>query len=176
MTVEERSEALKNAGNKKLNLGHFNEVIHFRIASLGAVCVGLILLPFFFLLDFFKAIALYTEAISLHETTVLYSNRSMAHSKLEAYGAAVTDAELAIELDPSYVKAYYRRAAGNFALQKYKLSVKDFKHVCKLVPKDKVARVRLAEADKAAKAKAFADAIESEQTAPFGENCGQVDT
>ena len=105
----------------------------------------------------------------MHETAVLYSNRSMAQSKLEAYGAAVTDADLAIELDPSYVKAYYRRAAGNFALQKYKLSVKDFRHVCKLMPKDKVARVRLAEADKAAKAKAFADAIESEQTAPFGE-------
>jgi tetratricopeptide (TPR) repeat protein len=93
----------------------------------------------------------------------------MAHSQLESYGAAVGDAELAIELDPLYVKAYYRRAAGNFALQKYKLSVRDFKHVCRLAPKDKAARVRLAEADKAAKAKAFADAIESEQTAPFGE-------
>lgn len=46
MTIEERSEALKNAGNKKLNLGHFNEVSHFSVASIDAGCVGLIL-PFF---------------------------------------------------------------------------------------------------------------------------------
>ena len=52
MTVEERSEAIKNAGNDRLKAGKFGE-----------------------------AIKLYSEAITLHETAVLYSNRSFAHFK-----------------------------------------------------------------------------------------------
>ena len=39
----------------------------------------------------------------------------------ESYGLAIADAGLALELDPNYAKAYYRRASGNFALAKYKL-------------------------------------------------------
>jgi hypothetical protein len=33
-----------------------------------------------------------------------------------------------------HAQAYYRRASGNFALGKYKLALKDFRHVCKLEP------------------------------------------
>lgn len=71
---------------------------------------------------------------------------------------------------------------------KYKLALKDFRQVCKLEPKDKQvnvsatlcaalgitvyyiiqARARLKECEKAAKAQSFAEAIESEETAPFG--------
>mmetsp|Transcript_24890 Transcript_24890/g.32425 ORF Transcript_24890/g.32425 Transcript_24890/m.32425 type:complete len:497 (-) Transcript_24890:92-1582(-) len=133
-----KSEALKNQGNERLKVGLFNE-----------------------------AIELYSEGIALHETAVLYANRSMAQAKLESYGLAIADAGLALEIDPNYVKAYYRRASGNFALGKYKLALKDFRHVCKLEPKDKQARMRLKECDKAAKAQSFAEAIESEETAPF---------
>jgi tetratricopeptide (TPR) repeat protein len=91
-----------------------------------------------------------------------------------------------------YTKAYYRRASALFALGKYKSSLKDFKHVCKLEPQDRLvhgseliyspslvliylffdypqARDRLRECDKAAKVQCFAEAIESEETAPFGE-------
>jgi len=63
MTVEERSGALKDAGNERLKAGRFAE-----------------------------AIDLYTEAISLHETAVLYANRSFANAKLESYGLAIADA------------------------------------------------------------------------------------
>ena len=95
---------------------------------------------------------------------------------IQAYGLAIADADLALELDPAYTKAYYRRASGNFALGKYKLALKDFRHVCKLEPKDKQARLRLKECDRAHKAQAFANAIESEETAPFCEcgRCGKV--
>ena len=54
MTLEERSEALKNAGNQKLKAGLFKE-----------------------------AIQLYSEGINLHETAVLYANRSMAQVTIE---------------------------------------------------------------------------------------------
>ena len=49
MTIEERSEALKNAGNKKLNLGHFNEVICLVVAAFDMGRLGLIgLISFLF--------------------------------------------------------------------------------------------------------------------------------
>lgn len=45
-------------------------------------------------------------------------------------------------LDPSYLKAYYRRGSANFALSKYKEALKDFKHVIKVQPTDKDARAK----------------------------------
>mmetsp|Transcript_64556 Transcript_64556/g.179121 ORF Transcript_64556/g.179121 Transcript_64556/m.179121 type:complete len:412 (-) Transcript_64556:286-1521(-) len=74
---------------------------------------------------------------------------------------------MSLEIDSNYIKAYYRRASGNFALGKYKLALKDFKTVCKMVPKDKQARAKYKECDKAVKEAMFAAAIVSEETAPF---------
>ncbi len=50
---------------------------------------------------------------------------------MEAFGFAIADATKAIELDPSYVKAYYRRAMSNMAILKNKDALKDFKTVVK---------------------------------------------
>ena len=47
--------------------------------------------------------------------------------QLENYGSALVDAEKAIELDPTYTKAYYRRAEAHFLLRKYKEALRDFK-------------------------------------------------
>ena len=98
----------------------------------------------------------------------------MAHIKEESYGLAIADAELALELDPQYVKAYYRRGSGLFALHKYKQALKDFKHVCRLQPKDPQARRQYAECEKQAKEAAFARAIESEETAPFALDSARI--
>ena len=92
---------------------------------------------------------------------VLYSNRAMAHIKAESYGLAISDAEAAIRIDPTYIKAYYRRGSANFALGKYRLALRDFKAVCKLRPSDRDARTKLKECEKAVKQLAFASAIES---------------
>ncbi|KAH8054983.1 hypothetical protein JL722_8400 [Aureococcus anophagefferens] len=80
---------------------------------------------------------------------VLYSNRAMAHIKAESYGLAISDAEAAIRIDPTYIKAYYRRGSANFALGKYRLALRDFKAVCKLRPSDRDARTKLKECEKA---------------------------
>ena len=98
----------------------------------------------------------------------------MAHIKEESYGLAIADAELALELDPQYVKPYYRRGSGLFALHKYKQALKDFKHVCRLQPKDPQARRQYAECEKQAKEAAFARAIESEETAPFALDSARI--
>lgn len=132
--VAEKLESLKRRGNEALQSGN----------------VG-------------GAAAFYTEAIELDDASallpVLYSNRSMAHIKAESYGLAIADAEQAIRLDPTYIKAYYRRGSANFALGKYKLALRDFKAVCKLRPSDRDARSKLKECEKAVKQMAFADAI-----------------
>ena len=38
----------------------------------------------------------YSEAIDIHPTAVLYSNRAQAMIKLESYGLAIRDADMAI--------------------------------------------------------------------------------
>jgi serine/threonine-protein phosphatase 5 len=98
---------------------------------------------------------------------VLLSNRALAYIKLENYGLALQDADHAIAADPTYAKAYYRRASANFALHHFKLARKDFKTVVKLKPKDKDGKAKLAAVEKAIREEAFAKAIEAEQTAPL---------
>lgn len=56
-----------------------------------------------------EAIESYTEAIKLDfANPVYYSNRAAAHSSKGDHLSAIGDAEKAIEVDPSYVKAYHR--------------------------------------------------------------------
>lgn len=62
-------------------------------------------------------------------SAVLYANRSIAHLKTECAGYALTDASRAIELDKTYVKGYYRRAAAYMTLGKFKQALKDFEAV-----------------------------------------------
>jgi serine/threonine-protein phosphatase 5 len=45
---------------------------------------------------FASAAEKYTEAIGVHPTAVLYSNRAQAMIKLESYGLAISDADMAI--------------------------------------------------------------------------------
>lgn len=117
---------------------------------------------------FLVAIRLYSEALKFTPTNaIVLSNRAQAYLKVENYGLANSDATAAIESDPSYAKGYYRRASSHFALNKFKLARKDFKQVCKLKPKDRDARAKLAECEKAIREAAFAEAIVSSQTAPI---------
>ncbi|KAH0548111.1 Palmitoyl-protein thioesterase 1, partial [Trichoglossum hirsutum] len=83
-----------------------------------------------------------------------------AHIKLESYGFAITDATRAIELDPSYVKAYYRRAIANAAILSYKEALKDFKTVVRKAPHDKDAKLKLGECEKIVRRAEFLKAIE----------------
>jgi serine/threonine-protein phosphatase 5 len=117
---------------------------------------------------FFDAIRSYSEALEYQpNNAILLSNRAQAYIKIENYGLALADADHAIDSDPKYAKAYYRRASANFALAHMKAARKDFRSVCKLKPKDRDARAKLNACDKAVKEEAFANAIQAEQTAPL---------
>lgn len=98
-----------------------------------------------------------------------WTNRSFAHIKLENYGYAISDAEEAIKLDASFIKAYYRRASANMALGKFKESLKDFRTVVKYVPQDADARAKLAEVEKIVRKAEFEKALASDDSKPVEE-------
>jgi serine/threonine-protein phosphatase 5 len=119
---------------------------------------------------FLEAIKFYSEALEYAPTSaIILSNRAQAYIKTENYGLAILDASAAIEHDAAYAKGYYRRGSAHFALSKYKAARKDFRQVCKLKPKDRDARAKLAECEKAVREEAFRKAIESEETIPLSE-------
>lgn len=107
-----------------------------------------------------KAIESYSLAIDhLPTEASYYGNRSFAYLKSEFYGYALSDANKSIELDPKYVKGYYRRASSNLALGKYKLALKDYEFVVKTRPNDKDALQKFKECEKIYKKIAFQKAI-----------------
>lgn len=59
--------------------------------------------------EYDAAIDLYTKAIAKDGTNaVYYSNRAAAYSSKSDHANAVKDAEKALEVDPSFVRAYHR--------------------------------------------------------------------
>lgn len=91
---------------------------------------------------------MYSKSIDAKPTAPVLGNRAMCHLKLEAFGFAISDADAALELDPGYLKAYYRKGSAYLALAKYKDARKCFRAVVKAHPSDADAKERLAEADK----------------------------
>ena len=117
------------------------------------------------------AIEAYSEAIECcpKPNAIILSNRAQAYIKVENYGLAITDATDAIEADPTYAKAYYRRGTCEFVLNKNKAARKDFRMVCKLKPKDRDARAKFTACDKLVKEAEFLAAIVSLETAPLSD-------
>ena len=61
--------------------------------------------------DFKSAQKHYTEAINRNPTDAkIYSNRAACYTKLMAFDLALADCESSIKMDPSFVKAYLRKA------------------------------------------------------------------
>ncbi|KAH2155983.1 Palmitoyl-protein thioesterase 1 [Aspergillus fumigatus] len=107
------------------------------------------------------AVEFYTQAIDKYDREPsFFSNRAQAYIKLEAYGFAIADATKALELDPSYVKAYWRRALANTAILNYREALKDFKAVVKKEPNNRDAKLKLAECEKLVRRLEFEKAIE----------------
>ncbi|NXF28234.1 PPP5 phosphatase, partial [Rhodinocichla rosea] len=80
--------------------------------------------------DYEEAVRLYSSAIELNPgSAIYYGNRSLAYLRTECYGYALADATRALQLDSKYVKGYYRRAASNMALGKFKAALRDYEMV-----------------------------------------------
>ncbi|KAJ5099804.1 Serine/threonine-protein phosphatase [Penicillium argentinense] len=111
--------------------------------------------------DWPMALDFYNQAIEKYDQEPsFFCNRAHAQIKLEAFGFAVADATSALELDPNYVKAYWRRALANTATLNYKAALKDFKAVVKREPNNQNAKLKLAECEKLVRRLEFEKAIE----------------
>ena len=124
-----------------------------------------------------KAIESYSQAISLNPTVAAYySNRSIANFKLEFYGAALADADSCLEVDPKFVKGYYRRASALLALGRLKEAIKDFKAVISVAPNDPSAAQKLKACQKELRRIEFEKAIYVDTTVKTAlEMIGDID-
>ena len=98
------------------------------------------------------AVLKYNEAIEADpERPAFYTNRAFCHLKMENHGLAIADSTIALELDKSFIKAYYRRGSSYMALAKYKDALKDFKAARQLKPSDRDALEKYKAAEKEVK-------------------------
>ncbi|KAL7587530.1 protein SGT1 homolog B [Lactuca sativa] len=91
-----------------------------------------------FIDDHFElAVDLYSQAILINPTDAdLFSDRSQANIKLKNFTEAVSDANKAIELDPTNPKPYLRKGTACFNLEEYLTAKTAFKAGASLVPDD----------------------------------------
>lgn len=74
--------------------------------------------------NFDQAVDFYTQALAIRPGHAIYlCNRAAALSYLDRHAEAVTDAEAALEKDPSYVKGYSRLGFALFKLGQYQEAV-----------------------------------------------------
>ena len=72
---------------------------------------------------------MYKKAIEICPCAIYYANRSLAHLREESFGYALQDGIAAVKADPTYLKGYYRRAAAQMSLGKFKQALADFEYV-----------------------------------------------
>ncbi|XP_043964407.1 RNA polymerase II-associated protein 3 [Gambusia affinis] len=82
-----------------------------------------------------EAIECYTRGMAADPyNPVLPTNRATSFFRLKKYAVAESDCNLAVALDDNYYKAYARRGAARFALQKHQLALEDYQTVLRLDP------------------------------------------
>jgi serine/threonine-protein phosphatase 5 len=111
-----------------------------------------------------EAVSKYNEAVDLDpEIPAYYTNRAFCHLKMENHGLAIADSTVAVELDKTFIKAYFRRGAAYMALAKYKDAFRDFKVAKQLKPKDRDVLEKYKAAEKEVKREAFERAIHTDE-------------
>lgn len=118
--------------------------------------------------DFLAAIETYTQAIETYPSqtdphlAIYFANRALSQQKFANLGSAVIDASKAIQLDPQYVKAWYRRGTVQKLLGKPREALHDLKMVLALEPQNREVRAVVKELEGEVKKLDFAEAISGE--------------
>ncbi|KAL8624120.1 hypothetical protein ACOMHN_036123 [Nucella lapillus] len=88
--------------------------------------------------EYHEALQLYSEALELcplkyiHQRALMLSNRAACQNREGYYERAVKDSSKSVELDPSYIKAYFRRADAYEKLEKLEEALKDHQKVVEM--------------------------------------------
>ncbi|GAA5832471.1 hypothetical protein JCM11251_006465 [Rhodosporidiobolus azoricus] len=85
--------------------------------------------------DFAGSIEAYSDAIEKDGTNPVYwSNRAAAYSSTQDYQSAVSDARRALDIDPSFSKAYSRLGHALFSIGEYEQAVEAYEKGLELDP------------------------------------------
>nr|CAI5819204.1 unnamed protein product [Callosobruchus analis] len=91
-----------------------------------------------------EAIKCYTKAIECHSfDPIFYANRAFCYLKKNEFEKCEKDCALSLKLDPTYVKAYQRRAAARISLKQYEFAESDLIKVLELEPKNRESQSEL---------------------------------
>ena len=72
-----------------------------------------------------EALIHYSKAIALDASNhVYFSNRAQVYINLRAYDKAIEDSETAIKLDPSFTRAYCRKAMAQYEMEQFEQAEK----------------------------------------------------
>jgi tetratricopeptide (TPR) repeat protein len=89
---------------------------------------------YFQLKNYEKSIEYYTAALVLNENHILYSNRAASYFALKKYSQSIQDSKKCIELNPSFVKGYYRLGLAVFEIGDYPGASVIFKRALEIEP------------------------------------------
>lgn len=82
---------------------------------------------------FAMAVKYFTDAIKYNPKEYrLFGNRSFCYEKMQEYERSLTDAELSLNMCPSWVKGLYRKGRALAGLQRYEEAAQAFKEVLQL--------------------------------------------
>jgi tetratricopeptide (TPR) repeat protein len=77
--------------------------------------------------EYERALQTYLDAFDLAESdqqrAIIHANRAAVYLRLNDWASAVAESSEAVELDPTYVKAYYRRAVAHEENKAYDLAI-----------------------------------------------------
>ncbi|KAG0146971.1 hypothetical protein CROQUDRAFT_43612, partial [Cronartium quercuum f. sp. fusiforme G11] len=95
-----------------------------------------------------------------------YQEGSAVRLKREEHGLAIMDTSRAIDLDPKYVKAFFRRGTAHLSIMKPQLAIKDFKQCLVFDPQNVAAQTQLTATQKLVRRLEFEKAIASSDDVP----------
>ncbi|CAO2823056.1 unnamed protein product [Amaranthus hypochondriacus] len=78
------------------------------------------------------------ESVELR--SICHSNRAICYLKMGKYDEAAKESSKALELNPAYIKAYFRRAEAYEKLERYDEAISDMKKILELEPSNDQAR------------------------------------
>lgn len=96
--------------------------------------------------NYTQAIEHYTKAIAQQKEKTFYTNRATCFFHLEKYNKCVSDCNEAIALDPTFGKAYYRKADALMTMGKIQEAVETMNRAIELKADDENMRKKLNEA------------------------------